>query len=115
MAQRLIQVCGDPTVDWLNIRNDGYVAPGGTYFWQPQTPHDRVRLSSQPGGSLLIAQLLREMVPPAHAQIEAVEIDQGLLDQPKDSPITTSWTMWQRYVTANRPPVFRLAEWHESE
>ena len=107
MAKLLVQVCGDPTVDWLSVRNEDFIA-------DDMVP--KVRLSSQAGGSALILQLLRALIPPELAAVEGRDLAAGLLEQPRDSQITTSWTVWRACPEENfRQPPFRLMERHECE
>lgn len=112
----LIQVCGDPTVDWFRIHNEDVVVRGGVYYWQDKSGHDRVQLSSKPGGSALVLQLLKEMLNPQRARIEGAVLDEEFLNRPKDRNITTSWTVWKQFSD----PVFhqnayRLSQWQEFE
>lgn len=112
----LIQVCGDPTVDWLRISNDDVVVRGGVYFWQKQPENSRVRLSSKPGGSILVQRLLSEMLDPEKADIQGVRLEEELLSRPKDCRITTSWTVWKEFAHAGLSQTsFRLWKWQEFE
>jgi hypothetical protein len=114
MAQRILQVCGDPTVDWLTIRSETESGLG-PFFWVPNQPAPEVGLSVQPGGSALITSLLQAMIPHESAQVRGVTLDAALLDRPI-SPITHSWTVWQRQGKKDERSSFRIAEWsgHES-
>ena len=113
VAQPLIQVCGDPTVDWLSVRSEDGGGEGN--YWPPETTMPDVRLSPQAGGSALLVKLLREMIPDRMARVEGVELDQVLLSQPTDSPVTTAWTVWQSYSGVGGRPAFRLGDWRECE
>jgi len=111
-----MQVCGDPTVDWLRIHNEDTIVKGGVYYWQKQTEFSSVRLSSKLGGSALVTELLREIFPPDSVRLEGVIIDEELLNRPKDGRITTSWTSWREFPNPdNKQSAFRLADWHEFE
>ena len=104
-----IQVCGDPTVDWLTIRNE--TEPGlGPFFWVPDQPAPEVGLSVQPGGSALITPLLAAMIPSSCAEVQGVTLDAGLLEHPMSS-ITRAWTVWQRQGKKGERSSFRIAEW----
>jgi len=81
--RRLIQVCGDPTVDWLRIYNEDVIVRGGVYFWQKQPEDIKVRMSSKSGGSAFVLNLLQEMIPAEIAQVEGASLKEDLLNQPK--------------------------------
>ena len=113
---RLIQVCGDPTVDWFRIHNEDIVVRGGVYFWQTKSDKFRVSLSSKPGGSALVLQLLKAMIDPQAARIEGAMLDDDCLNRPKDSRITTSWTVWKEFVNPGfSHSSYRLWKWQEFE
>src|SRR6266852_4990013 len=108
MPKQILQVCGDPTVDWLTIRNE--TEPGlGPFFWVPDQPAPEVGLSVQPGGSALITPLLQAMIPPERAQVQGVTLDAALLEHPM-SAISRSWTVWQRQGKKDERSSFRIAE-----
>lgn len=112
----LIQVCGDPTVDWFRIHNENVIVRGGVYFWQKQQEISRVRMSSKPGGTAIVLQLLQEMISSDSADIEGLLIDQEFLHRPKDDRITTSWTLWKEFANPGfNTSSFRLAQWQEFE
>ena len=112
---RLIQVCGDPTVDWLRVHNEDVVVRGGVYFWQKQKETSRVRLSSKPGGAAMVLDLLQEMIDD-EAKVEGTILEDELLSRPKDYRITTSWTMWKEFVNPGfGRNAYRLGEWQEFE
>lgn len=114
--KQLIQVCGDPTVDWFRIHNENIIVRGGVYFWKKQQETSRVRISSKPGGAAMVFQLLKEMIPEEFALIEGVVLDEELLERPKDDRITTSWTLWKEYPNPGlNLTAFRLMEWQEFE
>jgi|GEM_PF-6513327 len=85
MAKSLVQVCGDPTVDWLSVHNEDLITSGGVHPYRSDRPAPGVRLSSQAGGSALVLQLLREMIDPELAQVEGRDLDARLLEQPRDN------------------------------
>ncbi len=114
--KQLIQVCGDPTVDWFRIHNEDVIVRGGVYFWQKQQEISRVRMSSKPGGAAIVLQLLQEMIPEESADIEGLFLDEELLQRPKDDRITTSWTLWKEFANPGlNTSSFRLSEWQEFE
>jgi hypothetical protein len=115
MKKCLIQVCGDPTVDWLSIRHENLTVSGGVYYWTEYAGDSRVRLSSQPGGAALILKLMQAMITPDIARIEGVELNDDALNRPRESLITTSWTEWRRFTEPGSDPVFRLSQWREFE
>jgi hypothetical protein len=109
----MIQVCGDPTVDWMTVRKE--TEPGlGPFFWMPDQPAPKVGLSVQPGGSALITQFLQALIPPAAGTIRGVTLDHLLLEKP-EAPITRAWTVWQQQGNGNARSAFRLAEWSAYE
>jgi len=109
MAKQLIQACGDPTVDWLTIRNE--TEPGlGPFFWVPDQPAPEVGLSVQPGGSALITPLLDAVIPSDSAELQGVTLEAALIEHTM-SPITRAWTVWQRQGKKNERLSFRIAEW----
>jgi hypothetical protein len=116
MMKHLIQVCGDPTVDWFRIHNEDITVRGGVYYWQRQAEDDRVRLSSQPGGFALVQQLLSAMIAEQNAAVEGANLAEDLLNRPKDRKITTSWTLWKEFFNADSHQMaYRLWKWHEFE
>lgn len=113
MTERLIQVCGDPTVDWLSVQNEEFIISGGVYYWLSDESVPKVRLSSQAGGSALILQLLKKMLP-SGARVDGKDLNKRLLSDPKNSPVTSSWTNWRAYIE-NKEPHFRISEWRQCE
>lgn len=112
----LIQVCGDPTVDWFRIHNEDIIVRGGVYYWKKQNEVSKVRLSSKPGGAAMFFQLLNEMIPEEVARVEGVILDEELLSRPMDNKITTSWTVWKEFpIPGFNHNAFRLEKWHELE
>ena len=109
MANRVIQVCGDPTVDWMTVRKE--TEPGlGPFFWMSDQPAPKVGLSVQPGGSALITQFLQALIPADGGTVRGVTLDNSLLEKP-EAPITRAWTVWQQQGNGNTKSAFRLAEW----
>lgn len=116
MAGTLIQICGDPTVDWLSVRNEELVVGGGTYYWPPQTPKPDVRLSSQAGGYALLLELVRSMLKhDGDCEVAGESLPRSIHREPKDQNIVTAWTAWRRYVEEGRPDAYRLEQWRECE
>lgn len=114
--QSLIQVCGDPTVDWFRIHNEDIIVRGGVYYWKKQKEAAKVRLSSKPGGTAMVLQLLHEMIPEEAARIEGITLDEELLNRPMDNRITTSWTVWREFPNPGfNDTAYRLEKWHEFE
>ncbi len=113
MDRPLIQVCGDPTVDWMTVRKE--TEPElGPFFWMPDQPAPKVGLSVQPGGSALITQFLQSLIPPTAGTIQGITLDAALLEKP-EAPITRAWTAWQQQGNGNARSAFRLAEWSSYE
>lgn len=114
--KKLIQVCGDPTVDWLRIHNEEIIVRGGVYYWEKPKEDTKVRLSSKPGGSAIIYQLLSRMISPELAEVEGASLNEELLNRPKDNRITTSWTVWREFPNPGyHNNAFRLEKWHQFE
>jgi hypothetical protein len=112
----LIQVCGDPTVDWFRIQNEDSIVREGVYYWKKQEEDSRVRLSSNPGGSALLFQLLNKMILHEAAMIEGAILDEELLNSPKDNRITTTWKSWREFPNQGfNHNSFRIEKWHEFE
>jgi hypothetical protein len=112
----LIQVCGDPTVDWFRIHNEDIIVRGGVYYWEQQKGDSKVRLSSKPGGSAMVLQLLTEMISAEKVKVEGAMLDEESLNRPKDNGITTSWTVWKEYPNPGfQHSSIRLEKWHEFE
>jgi hypothetical protein len=109
----LILVCGDPTVDWMTVREE--TEPGlGPFFWLPEKPAFKVGISVQPGGSALITKFLQTIIPSGMARIQGITLDPDLLQNP-EAPITRSWTVWQKQGSEGNKSAFRLAEWSSHE
>ena len=113
MATRVIQVCGDPTVDWLSVREQAEVTQG-PYFWQPDQAAE-VSLGVQPGGAALIKRLLKTMIPPEQAEVQGVELAQGLLRRPIGVPVTRAWTVWRKFEGPPKLFAYRVVERSPSE
>ena len=118
MPRLLVQVSGDPTVDWLIVHDENHLDAGWIRHSPSDGPAATVRLSSQAGGSALILRLLREMIPPELAEVEGRQLDARLLAQPRDRQVATTWTEWRasegREVGSENGPgqqAFRLCEW----
>ncbi|MEA1961632.1 MAG: ATP-binding protein [Bacillota bacterium] len=114
--KNLIQVCGDPTVDWFRIHNEDIIVRGGVYYWKKQKQVSKVRLSSKPGGSAMVLQLLNAMIPAETAMIAGVNLNERILNTPMSNEITTSWTVWKEFPNpGSNHTSFRLEKWHEFE
>jgi hypothetical protein len=113
MTNRVIQVCGDPTADWMTVRKDA--ASGlGPFFWMPDQPAPKAGLSVQVGGSALITQFLKAVIPSTTADIAGITLDPALLEKP-EAPITRTWTIWQQQGNENARSAYRIAEWSSYE
>ncbi|MDD3024667.1 MAG: ATP-binding protein, partial [Syntrophomonadaceae bacterium] len=114
--KKLIQICGDPTVDWFRIHNEEIIVRGGVYYWEKPKEDTKVRLSSKPGGSAMIYQLLSKMISKEIAEVQGASLEEELLNRPKDDRITTSWTVWKEFPNpGSSHNAFRLEKWHEFE
>lgn len=91
MPPQVIQVCGDPTVDWMMVESPA--DPGrGPFFWMADPAAPQAGLSSQAGGAALLTAYLQQIIP--GASLHGVVLDPALLLQP-NAPVTRAWTMWQ--------------------
>jgi hypothetical protein len=112
----LIQVCGDPTVDWFRIHNEDITVRGGVYYWQGYGENDRVGLSSQPGGYALVCEVLKALLSEQNAIVDGVPLAADLLNCPQDRQVTTSWTLWKEFSNViGHGKAYRLWKWHEFE
>ncbi|MEN6327779.1 MAG: AAA family ATPase, partial [Syntrophomonas sp.] len=76
----------------------------------------RIQLSSKPGGSALVYELLKAMITPDLTRVEGTDLDEELLNRPKDKRITTSWTLWREFSNPGLTQTsYRLWKWHEFE
>ncbi len=92
MPKPVIQLCGDPTVDWMMV--DSGIDPGtGPYFWMPDEQASPIGLSSQAGGVALSTEFIKTLFP--DATIQGIELNQKLLDEP-GAVINRSLTVWRR-------------------
>ena len=108
---KTIQVCGDPTLDWLWAKNPDRMEKGGVYFWLSKQSIPKVSLGSQAGGSVLMYDLIKRMAG-SKASVQGIKLDEQLLKEPKSDFITDSWTMWEGYQEKGRSkPSFRICEW----
>ncbi len=111
----LIQMCGDPTVDWFRIHNEDITVRGGVYYWKKQES-SKVRLSSNPGGSAMALQLLHKIIPQDKAEVQGAMLEEALLGNPKDHRITTSWKLWKKYQNpGSERSAYRIEKWMEFE
>jgi hypothetical protein len=107
----IIQVCGDPTMDWLSVRNAEGNEKSGVYFWTSEMSIPLVGLGSQAGGSALLLELIEKMAG-KNAVVQGVKLDGKMLREPVNDGITNSWTAWQAYMDkGSSKPAFRLSEW----
>jgi hypothetical protein len=113
MTSPIIQVCGDPTVDWMTIRS-GTEPRLGPFFWTPDQHVPDVGVSVQAGGSALVTSLLKAIIPANKAIISGVELTPELLENPFAS-LTRAWTVWQLQGKAKETSSFRIAEWSRYE
>lgn len=112
MTKPLIQVCGDPTVDWLTIRGDSALS-GGSALWRREYRERPVRLSSEPGGAAMLSRLISELVPGKQCGVDGITIEKNLTEYPESAGITTSWSVWVPYMDADKESRYRLEGWHE--
>jgi hypothetical protein len=106
-----VQVCGDPTLDWLWVRNPDQANKSGVYFWLSQQFFPKIGLGSQAGGSALMYSLVKKLAADK-AIVEGTKINKRLLKEPEHRDINASWTMWDGYVEKGRSkPSFRICEW----
>lgn len=111
----LVQMCGDPTVDWFRIHNEDLTVRGGVYYWKKQES-SKVRLGSNPGGSVMACQLLNQIVPWDKADVQGIVLDEALLSNPKDHRITTSWKQWKKFPNPGMDRfAYRIDRWQEFE
>lgn len=111
----VIQVCGDPTIDWLSVRNNTDLEKSSVYFWASAPSLPIVSLGSQAGGSALLIDLIEAMVK-AKAQVQGKRPDRRLLKEPFNNRITNSWTAWRPYIDkGGSKAAFRLCEWQGYE
>lgn len=109
----VIQICGDPTVDWLSCPQ--LQEAEGPYFWPPFEPMPSILLSSQAGGAALTTAFVRKLLA-NRAEIKGVHLDQELLMDPHCNRITRTWTVWSPWADSDKkPPIFRLREWQGCE
>ncbi|EKD69623.1 MAG: hypothetical protein ACD_47C00058G0002 [uncultured bacterium] len=114
MKKLTVNVCGDPTVDWISVRNNKII-DRGPYYWQAPTIPP-INLSSQPGGSALLTMLLKQMLAGEKAELYGSDVSEKLLKEPINNYITDSWTVWQAYKNKGSDHnAFRLSEWREYE
>jgi len=104
MAQNTkpVMVVGDPTVDWLIVRRGDMDA---ATFWGQL---GKSNVSSIPGGSALLTQLLERMFP---GKVEGVDIPQRLLAEPMNEKIVNTLTIWQGFNEKNGDRAMRISEW----
>lgn len=108
-----VQVCGDPVVDWLLVRSGDPAAEGGTYFWQMERTAGAT-LSSQPGGALLLGELLAALLPAGTVAVDRPALPAQMLREPDACTVPATWTVWEQYRDSGKPPAYRIAEWWKS-
>ncbi|HWI62323.1 MAG TPA: hypothetical protein VNT75_10830, partial [Symbiobacteriaceae bacterium] len=99
MVKPVIQVCGDPIVDWLSPRRDGAQA---------------VRLTAEPGGAALLTRLVSTLVPAATVEGITISPDSPLLREPGTDDVATTWSVWRQYAS-DGGRTYRLEAVHERE
>jgi hypothetical protein len=109
MCRTSVQVCGDPTIDWmLSMRNKL------SDVWVKGRSSD-VKLSSQAGGFFLTTNLLSKLIVSKKVELNSPEFDTDLLNKPKDNSITHIWTVWQPCEKNEDCKSFRISEWCQKE
>ena len=104
---KLIQVVGDPTVDWMIIRRD---MSSGEAFWLDVIKRTRSNICAQPGGAALLTCLLSKLYP---GQVAGIELADVLLQQPNTGRVVCTYTVWKE--ADKQPDGFRITEWLDSD
>lgn len=112
MARHLIQVCGDPTVDWLSIRSEGPAWSDGSALWKNGGRRQAVRLTAEPGGAAMLTRLVAQLLPKARVDGITFSAADSALTDPGTGQVATSWSVWRRYPFQGEQP-YRMEGWHE--
>jgi hypothetical protein len=96
----VIQVAGDPTVDWLLVAPEEQASGlQVTYIWAQRTSASAY---AQPGGSALLTALLKtvcssETSGGLSAMVSGITLTPELLRDPQATEVTRTFTLWQPY------------------
>lgn len=107
-SRRVIQVCGDPTVDWMIIEPQEFF--GKLDFFAESLVEST--LSAQEGGAALTTMLLEAMYENVRAiEVEGVRLNQKLyLTDPIANRVVNSLTVWKAYEEDDKL-AYRIKDW----
>jgi len=89
--RRLVQICGDPTVDWIIIKPDESQRTG-EQFWREA----RRAVAPSAGGAALVTRLVEELCRGAHVAVQGVRLDNDVhLASPIAGTIRSALTVWK--------------------
>lgn len=112
----VIQVAGDPTVDWMLVSLAGPRGPAlqFAYQWQARAT---IGVNAQSGGSALLSALLAavcspEKSPGLQASVTGVTLPPELLMDPQSSSVTRTFSLWEDYPrrTGSHERAWRMRE-----
>jgi hypothetical protein len=107
-TKRVIQVCGDPTVDWMIIEPQDFF--GKPDFFAEHL--GETTLSAQEGGVALTTMLLEAMYENVRAiEVEGVRLNRELyLTDPIANRVVNSLTIWEAYEEDDKL-AYRIKNW----
>jgi hypothetical protein len=107
MKNTLIQIFGDPTIEWQIVKPG--INTGSIIGMEKKFPSV---LNSQAGGAMLTTEFLKSLLNENNAEISGVSIQSYQQVVYSQDDIATSWSTWQAYSDKNsrNPPVYRICE-----
>lgn len=99
--QSVVEVAGDPTVDWMLVLPPDAAHPGMqvSYRWDRRAS---VGLAALPGGAALLTSLLDHLctrsTPALSATVRGVQLSDSCLNNPRDTTITRVFSLWSAFA-----------------
>ena len=90
MKNTLVQICGDPTIQWQIVKPS--LNTGSSVGIEKTTPSV---LHSQQGGAALTTEFLKSLLKESNAEINGVSIQSYQQMAYLKDDIATSWSTWQ--------------------
>jgi hypothetical protein len=107
MKNTLIQIFGDPTIEWQIVK------PGlNTGSFVGMEKKFSSVLHSQTSGAALTTEFLKSLLKESNVEISGVSIKYDMQESYLKNEIATSWSTWQAYSDkiSRNPPAYRICE-----
>jgi len=107
MKNTLVQICGDPTIEWQIVKPA--LNTSSSVGMEKKVPSV---LHSQPGGAALTTEFLSSLLKDSNTLIDGVSIQYNQQEAYLIEEIATFWSTCQAYSDKNtrNPPAYRICE-----